>query len=145
MPRCCFVLLIASVAIAQVTTSQYDNSRAGATLHESELTPASVASARFGKLLTLAVDGDIYGQPLYLPNVEVPGKGAHNVVYVATDHDSVYAFDAEGKPAEPLWRVNFLNEKAGVTTVPAGDVQCPFIRPEIGITPTPVIDRESGT
>ncbi len=145
MPRCALALLVATAAAAQVTTSQYDNARTGTTLRETALTPANVGSSRFGRLFTLAVDGDIYGQPLYLPNVDVPGKGRHNVVYVATEHDSGYAFDAEGNPAEPLWHVNFLNEKAGVTTIPADDARCPFIRPEIGIMPTPVIDLQTGT
>jgi len=78
-----------------------------------------------------------------MPRVEIPGKGRHNVVFVATEHNSVYAFDAEGKPAEPLWHVSFLAN--GVTPVPDRDVGCPFISPEIGITPTPVIDAGSGT
>ena len=132
-------------ASAQVLTSQYDNARTGANLHETTLTPANVNPAQFGKLFTLKVDGAIYGEPLYMPGLEVPGKGRHNVVFVATEHDSVYAFDAEGNPAEPLWKVNFLDSDAGVTTVPARDVQCPFISPEVGITPTPAIDLNTGT
>ena len=132
-------------ASAQVLTSQYDNARTGANLHETTLTPANVNPAQFGKLFTLKVDGAIYGEPLYMRGLEVPGKGRHNVVFVATEHDSVYAFDAEGNPAEPLWKVNFLDSDAGVTTVPARDVQCPFISPEVGITPTPAIDLNTGT
>jgi hypothetical protein len=128
----------------QITTSQYDNARTGANLAETTLTPKNVNAAGFGKLFTLPVDGDIYAQPLYLPGVEIPGKGKHNVVFIATEHDSVVAFDADGQPSTPLWQVSFVGRE-GVTTVPAMAVQCPFIRPEIGITPTPVIDRATGT
>ena len=130
-------------AAAQVLTSQYDNARTGATLHETTLMPANVNAAQFGKLRTMKVDGDVYAQPLFIPHVEIPGKGVHNVIYVATEHDSVYAFDADGQPEEPLWHVSFL--KDGVSPVPARDTKCPFIAPEVGITPTPVIDLPSGT
>ena len=140
-----FLFLVRPVGNAQVLTSQYDNARTSAILTETILTPANVNAGRFGKIFSLRVDGDIYAQPLYLPRVEIPGKGTHNVIFVATEHDSVYAFDAEGQPAEPLWHVNFLNAGAGISTVPGRDVACPFITPEIGITPTPVIDSQSGT
>ncbi|HEV2689038.1 MAG TPA: hypothetical protein VGV35_10795 [Bryobacteraceae bacterium] len=130
-------------APAQVTTSQYDNARTGAILTETTLTPKNVNASRFGRLFALKVDGDVYAQPLFLPGVEIPGKGKHDVIFVATEHDSVFAFDANGNPPAPLWQVSFLN--SGVTTVPAREVQCPFIRPEVGITPTPVIDRQTGT
>jgi hypothetical protein len=139
---CCFLILSLQ---GQVTTSQYDNARTGANLNETILTPQNVNAARFGKLFSLKTDGDIYAQPLYLPGVDIPGKGKHNVVFVATEHDSVYAFDADGSPSTPLWQVNFLNADAGVTTLRDREVQCPFIRPEVGITPTPVIDVSSGT
>jgi hypothetical protein len=132
-------------ARAQVLTSQYDNGRTGANLHETTLTPMNVNAGQFGKRFTLKVDGAIYGQPLFMSGLEIPGKGLHNVVFVATEHDAVYAFDAEGQPAEPLWKVSFLNPGVGVTTVPARDVQCPFISPEVGITPTPAIDLKTGT
>src|SRR5260370_3928796 len=130
---------------AQILTAQYDNARTGATLHETTLTPANVNVGRFGKIFSFPVDGDVYAQPLFLPNVEIPGKGTHNVIYITTEHNSVYAFDAGGAPTEPLWHVNFLNAGAGVGTVPARDVACGFIAPEIGITPTPAIDLQSGT
>jgi hypothetical protein len=132
-------------AAAQVLTSQYDNARTGATLNETTLTPANVNARQFGKIFSLQVDGDIYAQPLYMPNLEIPGKGKHNVLFVATEHNSVYAFDADGPSSQPLWHASFLNSKTGVTTVSARDAQCPFITPEIGITPTPVIDLQTGT
>ena len=126
-----------------VTTSQYDNARSGVNRRETILTPRNVNVRHFGKTLTFKVDGDIYAQPLFLAGLDIPGKGRHDVLFIATEHDSVYAFDAYGHPAAPLWRVNFLSK--GVTAVPEDDVECPFIAPEIGITSTPVIDADSGT
>jgi uncharacterized protein (TIGR03437 family) len=129
-------------AQVSVLTYQYDPSRAGANLNETVLAPANVNVAQFGKLFSDAVDGYVYGQPLYVPNLNIPGKGIHNVVYIVTEHDSVYAFDADaGGP--PLWHASFLN--TGVTTVPATDTGCDQIVPEIGITSTPVIDPQTGT
>jgi hypothetical protein len=127
----------------KVATSQYDNARQGANLVETTLTPRNVDAQRFGKLFTLKVDGDIYAQPLFLAGVEIPGKGRHDVVYVATEHDSVYAFDAYSNPSTPLWQVSLA--KDGEAPVPAGDTDCPFIEPEVGITSTPVIDPQTGT
>jgi outer membrane protein assembly factor BamB len=138
-----FVALFAGQAGAQVLTAQYDNARSGAILTETTLTPSNVNVSRFGKVFSLKVDGDVYAQPLFVPRVEIPGKGMHNVIFVATEHDSVYAFDAD-TPADALWHVSFLNG-SGISTVSARDVACPFIRPEIGITPTPAIDLQSGT
>jgi hypothetical protein len=133
----------------QITTSQYDNARTGANLHEATLTPSNVNTREFGKLFSYAVDGDVYAQPLYVPDVEIPGKGVHNLLFVATEADAVYAFDASGPSPEPaanapLWRTSFANPAAGVTPVPAQIVNCPFIRPEVGITSTPVIDAKAG-
>jgi hypothetical protein len=138
------VLALAASASAQrVTTSQYNNARTGANLNETRLTPRNVNVQHFGKIFTLHVDGDVYAQPLFLGGVEIPGKGRHDVLFIATEHDSVYAFDAYGNPSTPLWQASFL--KDGFTTVPARDADCPFISPEIGITSTPVIDPDTGT
>lgn len=139
---CCAVLLLGA---ASVTTSQYDDARTGATLTETTLTPRNVNAAAFGKIAALPVDGDVYAQPLVAPNVDVPAKGAHDAVFVATEHDSVYAFDASGSNATPLWHTSFLDPRRGVTAIPNREVLCPFIKPEVGITPTPVIDLASGT
>jgi len=135
----------ASRASAQVTTSQYDNLRTGATLNEKTLTPQNVNASQFGKLGAFKVDGAVYAQPLFLPAVEIPGKGKHDVLFVATEHDSVYAFDAYRPNGAPLWQVSLLDKKLGDDTVPARDVQCPFLQPEIGVTSTPVIDLSTGT
>jgi hypothetical protein len=138
------VLAIAALATAQrVITSQYDNARTGANLSETKLTPHNVNVQHFGKIFSLHVDGDVYAQPLFFGGVEIPGKGRHDVLFIATEHDSVYAFDAYGNPRTPLWQATFL--KGGFTTVPARDADCPFISPEIGITSTPVIDPDTGT
>src|SRR6516164_2232088 len=139
--------LVASLSVSllvNVLTYQYSNTRTGANLEETILTPANVNASQFGKLFSQNVDGYIYGQPLYLSGVTIPGNGTHNVVYVVTEHDSVYAFDADSNtPA--LWQTNFLDPASGVTSVPASDTNCTQIVPEIGITSTPVIDAEAGT
>ncbi len=129
----------------QITTSQYDNARTGANLNETILTPKNVNTNDFGKLFMLNVDGDVYAQPLFLPHLSISGKGDHDVLFVATEHDSVYAFDAAGQPATPLWKVTFVNSSRHISPIPAESVECPFISPEIGITSTPVIDPQSGT
>ena len=132
--------LAVSPCAAQVTTSQYNNSRTAATLHEKILTPQNVNAQKFGKLGAFKVDGAVYAQPLYVPAVPIPGKGTHDILYVATEHDSVYAFDANRASDPPLWKVSFLDKSRGVTTLSEDIVACPFIRPEVGITSTPVID-----
>ena len=133
----------AQIASVNVLTYQYDNTRAGANVNEAILAPANVNQRSFGKLFSAPVDGYLYGQPLYLAGVQVPGQGVHNVAYAATEHDSVYAFDADS--GAQLWHVSFLNPSAGVTSVPAGDTGCSQIVPELGITSTPVIDAAAGT
>ncbi len=140
-----FVCLFAACAAAQVAvpTAQYDNARTGANTHETILTPRNVNAAGFGKQFILPADGDVYAQPLYVPALEIPGKGVHDVIFVATEHDSVYAFDAAGKPRDPLWKTSFLGP--GVTTAPESAVRCFLIQSELGITPTPAIDLASRT
>jgi hypothetical protein len=92
------------------------------------------------------VDGQIYAQPLYVSSVAIPNQGTFDVVYVATENDSVYAFDADAGSCEVLWQASFINQAAGVTTVPASDLgPQQDIVPQIGITGTPVIDPETAT
>ena len=134
-----------AIAISQVTTSQYNNARTGATLSEKILTPQNVNAQQFGKLGAFKADGPVYAQPLFLPDVEIPGKGKHDVLYVATEHDSVYALDANRPGDPPLWHRNFVDKARGMRVVSEDMVACPFIRPEVGITSTPVIDVKTGT
>jgi hypothetical protein len=120
------------------------NARTGQNLGETVLTPANVNAATFGKLLSFDLDGMAMASPLYAAGVSIPGRGVSNVVYVATQHNSVYAFDADGRSAEPLWHRSFVG--SGATTVPAADTgECCDIAPEIGITGTPVLDQATGT
>ena len=148
--RILFFVISLTLSVAgqvNVLTYQYDVSRAGANPNEAGLTPQNVNANQFGKLFSYPVDGQVYTQPLYVANLNMGAKGTHDVVFIATEHDSVYAFDADGPGASaggPLWHVNFLNPAAGVTTVPYLDTNCSQIEPEIGITGTPVIDRQSG-
>src|SRR5580693_6155794 len=105
-----------------------------------------MSATTFGKLFALPVDGYVYAQPLYVAGVAIPGQGTHNVVYVATEHDSLYAFDADGKSSTPLWKDSFINPSAGVNPIPpavTGETQ--DIPNEIGITGTPVIDQATNT
>jgi hypothetical protein len=143
-------LLFAISAFGQrsVVTWHYDNARTGANPQETILTPGNVRWTQFGKLFEQPVDGAIVGQALYLPNISVPNKGVHNVVYVATMNDSVYAFDADsnaGANATPLWQTPVL--VAGATPVPmsleggGGVTQWT----EVGVVSTPVIDTTTGT
>jgi hypothetical protein len=133
--------------VMSLTTYHNDLGRTGANTNESVLTPANVNAQQFGKLFALPVEGEIYGQPLYLPNVTIAGQGTHNVVYVATQHDMVYAFDADGKSTTPLWQKSFIDPAAGITPVASGDIADGYedIQPEVGITSTPVIDTTTGT
>ena len=130
---------------AQVVTAQYNNARTGVNPYETVLTPRNVRARHFGKLFSLKVDGQVFAQPLYLPQVRIPHKGVHNVLFVVTENDMAYAFDADHYSQRPLWQTSFIQPERGVTTVPADDAQCPLLGPEIGITSTPVIDETTGT
>jgi hypothetical protein len=129
---------LTSAGGADVLTYHNDNARAGQNLNETILTLASVTVSGFGKTGFLAVDGKVDAQPLYLSGVAIPGQGTHNVLYVATEHDSVYGFDAD--TGAVLWRASLLG--SGETT--SDGRGCSQVVPEIGITSTPVIDRSRG-
>ncbi len=129
---------------ANVLTYHNDGAQSGVNPDETVLTPSNVNSADFGKVFSVPVDGQIYAQPVYLSGLSIPGQGTHNVVFVVTEHDSVYAFDSD--TGSLIWHDSFINPSAGVTSVPAsaltGDFQ--FI-PEVGISSTPVIDPTTNT
>jgi hypothetical protein len=126
-----------TTAGVDVVTYKYDAMRSGQNSAESILTPANVKTATFGKLNNLVVDGKVDAQPLYVSNLTVAGVD-HDVLFVETEHDSVYAFDASAGTL--LWHVSLLG--SGETTSDAHG--CNQVVPEIGITATPVIDRKAG-
>jgi hypothetical protein len=133
-----FFFLLSAAAFGQpvsVITNRYDNHRSGVNQSETSLTPSTVSDSTFGKLSSLPVDGQVYAQPLYLPNVTIGGV-SHNVIYTVTENNSIYAYDADSSTPQLLWHVN---------VGPAAP--CPSnadLQPLIGITSTPVIDVSSG-
>jgi hypothetical protein len=139
-----------STAQVNVTTYQNDIGRTGQNLSETILNTSNVNATQFGKLFSQPVDGQIYAQPLYLSGITVNGA-THNVIFVATENDSVYAFDADsngGTNSSPLWQASLLSTAygaaSGATTVSSNLVGSD-IQPQVGITGTPVIDPVSGT
>lgn len=149
-PRIFFVLLILSCfaipsgraqTFSGVTTYHNDIGRTGMNTDETILTPQNVNMSNFGKLFAYPVDGAVFAQPLYVPSVSIPGQGTHNVAYVVTENDGVYAFDADGLTTSPLWYVSLVNPAEGITSVPCAmiAVSC-NVYPTVGITATPVID-----
>jgi hypothetical protein len=135
----CFIVCTAPLSSAtDVVTYHNDIARTGHNLEETILTTGNVNSSSFGKLFTSPVDGIIDAEPLYLSAVSIPGKGTHNVIYVVTENDSVYAFDADNGAL--FWQVSAL----GSGESPSDNHSCGQISPQIGITSTPVIDRSSG-
>jgi hypothetical protein len=143
----------ATVAVTDhpgIFTYRYNLARDGTNTQEYGLTPSNVNTTTFGKLFSCSTDGKVYTQPLWVPNLSINGT-THNVVFVATQHDSLYAFDADASPCVQIWQSNLLDvahgASAGETSVPTGDVGSGFqdIQPEIGVTGTPVIDPASKT
>jgi hypothetical protein len=140
-------LAMALIAIASsfcsaqtnVLTYHNDNFHTGQNLTETILTLANVNASTFGKLFVLPADGKVEAQPLYVAGLSIPNQGKHNVAFIASEHDTVYAYDADSGGA-PLWQVSFL--APGET--PAGTQGCAQVTPEIGVTATPVIDLNAG-
>ena len=147
-----------ATAQISVVTQHYDIGRTGANTAETVLTPANVNFSQFGKLFSQSVDGYVYAQPLYMPGVTMgagtPQAGTkHNVVFIATENDSVYAFDADSNApvanASPLWHITLLDAAhgaaAGARVMYSTDIRTTDLVPTIGITSTPVIDPSTGT
>jgi hypothetical protein len=135
-----FLLLPLTASAVNVVTQHNDNLRTGANLNEYVLTASNVTNTQFGKLFTRAVDGQIYAQPLYVHAVTISNQ-VRNVVYVCTEHNSVYAFDADSTAASnALWQVNL-----GPSVLIADLNNCGDLTPEVGITATPVVDTTTGT
>ncbi|HKC00183.1 MAG TPA: hypothetical protein VKD23_15475 [Terriglobales bacterium] len=141
---------IAVTDLAGVVTYHNNLARDGTNPQEYALTTSTVKTATFGKLFSCPVDGAAYSQPLWVPGLSI-GAQVRDAIFVATQHDTAYSFDADANPCSQLWHVNLLDAAhggtAGETSVPTGDVGNGYkdIQPEIGVTGTPVIDLASGT
>jgi hypothetical protein len=132
------MLVGAAPIFTGVLTYHNDNMRTGRNSSETTLTLKNVKSTTFGKLFAIPTDGLVDAQPLYVPNLSIPGNGTHNVLFVASEHGTVYGFDADS--GSTLWHLTTL--AAGETT--SDDRGCSQVTPEIGITSTPVIDLTAG-
>jgi hypothetical protein len=120
-------------------TWRNDNSRSGVNSLELALSPATVNSSTFGKLFSCPIDGYAYAQPLYVPNLPIPGKGMHNVIFVATEKDSVFAFEADANPCVQLWHTSLIPAGSQAIAFPNLSMTGTDIVPFVGITGTPVI------
>jgi hypothetical protein len=160
--RCAVLALVAAIfllvglfpgsarAQVSVTMERNDPSRTGANLGETALTTSNVNVNQFGKLYSYTMDGSIFAQPLYVPNVAIPGQGTHNVVYVATMNDVIYALDADSNAVNGgvLWKVDLRNPAAGVTAIPIANIVGSNglnIVGNVGVESTPAIDLTSST
>ena len=129
-----------------VLSAHYDNSNTGQDLTETTLTPQNVNASTFGQLYKTKLSGAIFAQPLYDNNVDITtgtSQGVHNVVFIATEMDSVYAIDAD--TGAILWQDSFIDPANGITPVGVGDIAALGVRPDQGITGTPVIDPANNT
>jgi hypothetical protein len=132
------------VVHTSVLTHLNSNFRDGLNLTETRLTPTNVGPSTFGRLAAFPVEGYVYAQPLYVPGVAMPGGSVSNLVFIATEHDQLYAFDVDSKKL--AWHVDYLASSPDVSTISQDDVKgCDDLIPEIGITGTPVIDPASNT
>ncbi len=133
-----------------ITSFHYNLARDGANSQEFALAPTNVRATAFGKLFSCGMDGAVYAEPLWLPGLNINGS-VHNVIFAATQHDSLYAFDADASPCQVLWQANLLDAAHGgtdnETPVCWNDVGNGFgdIQPEVGVTGTPVIDPATRT
>jgi hypothetical protein len=126
------------LTVGSVITNRYDNQRSGSNAQETILSTSNVNQAQFGLLYSLTVDGQVYAQPLYLSNLKFPDGTTKNTLFVATEHNTVYAFDADGGSNDPIWSIN-LGPSGSTSIFGCGDMN-----PETGITSTPVIDTAAG-
>jgi hypothetical protein len=134
-------------AQTNIVTERYDNARTGANLNETQLNTSNVNVSTFGKLWSYTVSGSVQAQPLYVQGVTIPGKGTHNVLYIVTMNDVVYAFDADSNSNTPLWSLDITTQVSGSAPVPITDIVGPNLNivGNVGIESTPQIDLTTNT